>query len=128
MEMTPQEQKIHYLVLADSAASYLKVTTRENIVTNAVGRQEHEIGGKFPDLIAKFPSGEIVVEAIETESTANQSRLGHWQELASLGYDFRLAVPLDRLEAVKSMVAGLKVNIQAYEVVDGKVHWFGTNT
>lgn len=128
MNRPPEEQKIHDLVLADSAASYLKITTAENIMTNPAGRQEHEIDGKYPDLIVKLPTGEIIIEEIETESTVNQEELRQWQEFTSLGYDFRLVVPVSLLETVKSMVTDIAVNVQAYEVVAGQVHWFGKNT
>lgn len=128
MNRPGKEQKIHDLVLADSAASYLKITTAENIMTNPAGHREHEIDGKYPDLIVKLPTGEIIIEEIETESTVNQEELRQWQEFTSLGYDFRLIVPVSLLETVKSMVTDVAVNVQAYEVVDGRVHWFGKNT
>ena len=128
MERPPEEQKIHDMVLADSAQSYLAVTTAENIKTNAAGQEIYEIDSIYPDLVAKLPTGEIIIEEIETESTVNEQERQQWRQLASLGYDFRLIVPLNKLETVKSMVADLTVNIQAYEVVDGQIHWFGKNT
>lgn len=128
MKRTPEEQKIHDMVLADSAKSYLAVTTAENIKTNAGGQEIYEIEGFYPDLVAKLPTGEIIIEEVETESTINEQEKQQWRRLSALGYDFRLIVPLNKLETVKPMVADLTVNVQAYEVTGGQIHWFGKNT
>ena len=85
MERPPEEQKIHDMVLADSAQSYLAVTTAENIKTNAGGQEIYGIDGIYPDLVVKLPTGEIIIEEVETESTVNEQERQQWRQLVSLG-------------------------------------------
>src|SRR4030067_2320306 len=116
-DLSQEEFDIHEKVLAESAKSYLKVTTEDKIQANFGFEQKYQIEGKYPDLIVTFPSGEIVIEKIETESTINESELTAWRELASLGHKFNLIVPLTKIEDAKDLVVGLpSVNVQAYDI------------
>lgn len=120
------EEDIYKKVLEDSAKSYLKVTTQDNIQANPPGQKIYEINGKYPDIIVKMKTGEIVIEKIETESTVTQTRVPIWQELAALGHEFKLVIPLSKIEDAKALATGIaNVNVQAYEVVGDQIHWFG---
>lgn len=120
------EEDIYKKVLEDSAKSYLKVTTPQNIQTNPRGQKLHEINGKYPDVIVTMKTGEIVIEKIETESTVSQSQVPNWQELCALGHEFKLVVPLSKIEDAKALSTTVpNVNVQAYEVVGDQIHWFG---
>ncbi len=126
--MHSEEQKIHDRVLEDSAKSYLKVTTIDNIFTNPSGAPNHPIDGKYPDVIIKLPSGEIILEEVETDSTLNKESLKKWQDLDSLGYELRLLVPLSKVEYAKILSANLaNVNVQAYDATGEQIQWFGQN-
>ena len=123
------ELSIKELVLEDSVQSYLKVTSEDKILTNRPNQEKHNIEGRYPSLIVYLPTGEIVIEEIETESTIVEAKASKWEELANLGHDFRLIVPLSRLELAKRLTAHLtNINIQAYEITGDQVQWFGKNT
>lgn len=127
--MQTSDQEVHQLALEDSAQSYLKVTSADKILTNPAGQEKHNIEGQQPSLIVYLPTGEIIIEEIETESTVNQEKVSKWEKLTNLGHDFRLIVPLSRLELAKRLTARLtNINIQAYEITGGHVQWFGKNT
>lgn len=127
--MTPEEQNLHDRVVLDSAASYLKVTTKENIKTNISTNQENAIDGKYPDVIVKMPAGEYIIEEVEIESTINDQRVAYWQELASLGHELRLIVPMTKLETAKKLSRMIaNINIQAYDASGENIIWIGKNT
>jgi hypothetical protein len=127
---SPQEQAIHDKVLQDSAKSYLKVTSAQNIQTNESNAKNFEIEGKYPDVIIKLPTGEIILEEVETESTVNEKAMEKWRELSNLGHELRVLVPLSRLDLAKGLASRLTipVNVQAYELSGNSVQWFGRNT
>src|SRR3989344_6978862 len=103
----PDEQAIHDKVLYDSAKSYLKATTRENIKTNPNNVQDFTIDGLYPDVIVKLPTGEIILEEIETESTVNQDSQERWRQLSNLGHEVRVIVPLSKLDLAKELASRL---------------------
>lgn len=127
--MTQKEQEIHDKVLGDSAKSYLKVTTPENIKTNPGDSKNFDIEGRYPDIIVQLPTGEIIIEEIETESTVNEEALAKWKDLATLGHELRVIVPLSRLDLAKELTSSLTIpiNVQAYDISDDNVQWFGKN-
>jgi len=125
-DLSQEEFQIHEKVLKESAKSYLKVTTEDKIQANYGFEQKYQIAGKYPDLIVTFPSGEIVIEKIETESTVTESQLVSWRELASLGHKFNLIVPLTKIEEAKNLVTGLPgANVQAFDISGEHINWFG---
>lgn len=130
MILSPEEQAIHDKVLEDSAKSYLKVTTPQNIKINPGGSKNFDIDGKYPDVIVTLRTGEIIIEQIETESTVNYGSLERWRELSNLGYELRIIVPLNMIDTAKSLAGEITmpVNIQAYEVIGDQVNWLGKNT
>ena len=125
-DISQEEYQIHEKVLSESAKSYIKVTTEDKIQVNYGFSKKHQINSKYPDIIVTFPSGEVVIEKIETESTVSESQLADWRELASLGYKFNLIVPLTKIEEAKNLVVGLpSVNVQAYDISGEHINWFG---
>lgn len=126
---TGEEQQVREKVLKDSASSYLKMTSRENILTNTLGSHEHEVNSLYPSIIVKLRTGELILEEIETESTVNSSQLEKWRNLAALGHQFKLIVPFSKLQNAKDLTTVIpNITLQAYEIVDDKVHWFGQNS
>ncbi|GEM_PF-6619700 len=126
IDIPKEEQETHEKILKDSAKSYLKVTAKEDIKANYDKAQNYDIEGQYPDLIVKFPSGEIVIEEIETISTLNKENVEKWRSLASLGHQFNLIVPLSIIEIAKNLVAAIPtVTVQAYEITGEQISWFG---
>lgn len=126
---TPQEQEIHDKVLEDSARSYLRITTPENIQTNPGELRNYDIEGKYPDVIIKLKTGEIIIEEIETESTVNETSLEKWRQFSNLGHEVRIIVPLSRVDLAKDLASKLTIPVivQAYEVSGDKIRWLGKN-
>lgn len=126
---SPQEQDIHDKVVADSARSYLKVTTGENIKINPADTKDFDIEGKYPDVIIKLPSEEIIIEEVETESTVTEESLEKWRDFSTLGHELRILVPLSKIDKARELTSRITipVKIQAYEINGDRVQWFGKN-
>src|SRR3989338_3967271 len=124
-----EEQSIHDKVATDSARSYLKVTTSENIKVNLGDAKNFVIEGKYPDVIVKLPTGEIIIEEVETESTVTEDSLEKWRDFSNLGHEVRILVPLSKLDLAKELASMLTipVNIQAYAISGNNIQWFGKN-
>lgn len=127
--MDSKEQTVYTKVLEDSAKSYLKVTSQDKIFTNPSGAQNHQVDGFYPDIVVYLPTGEIIMEVVETESTINEEAKTKWEKLSNLGHELRVLVPLSAIEAAKRLVYDLPdINLQAYDAEGSQVHWFGKNT
>lgn len=126
----PDEQSIHDQVLEDSAKSYLKITQPENIKINPANSKNFDIEGKYPDIIVKLPTGEIILEEIETESTVNEQAQEKWRGLSNLGHELRVIVPLSKLDLAKELASRLTIpiNVQAFAINNGSIQWLGRNT
>lgn len=120
------ENDVHEKVVAESAASYQKITNAGNILTNKNGEKKHDVQGEYPDVIIKTKTDEMIIEKIETESTVNKENAEKWRKLAALGHEFKLVVPLSKIEDAKILATGIQnINIQAYDLVGDQIHWFG---
>ncbi|MBI4037622.1 hypothetical protein HY382_01085 [Candidatus Curtissbacteria bacterium] len=120
------EKSVRDKVITESAASYQKITTPENILTNKEGDKKHDIQGEYPDVIVRTKTGEMIIEKIETESTIKKEKADQWRRLASLGHEFKLVVPLSKIEDAKLLSTGIQnINVQAYDLVGDQIHWFG---
>ncbi|MBI3282468.1 hypothetical protein HYZ70_00125 [Candidatus Curtissbacteria bacterium] len=128
--MRPQEEKdIHDKVVTDSAKSYLAITTAENIKVNLGESRNFGIEEQYPDIIVKLPTGEIIIEEVETESTVTEDSVEKWRNLTNLGHEVRILVPLSKLDLAKELASRLTipVNIQVYAVSGDNIQWFGKN-
>lgn len=120
----PFEQTQHDKVIEESAKTYLRVTTENNIYTNPGQLKRFSVKDKFPDLIVKLSDGRVIIEEIETESSVNQQELRQWVEFAELGYDFTLVVPFSKLEQARKLIQGISnIKLQAYSIMGDQIHW-----
>ncbi len=126
--MNSEEQAVYTKVLEDSARSYLKVTSQDKIFTNPLGAKNHQVDGFYPDIVVYLPTGEIIMEVVETESTINEKAKAKWQDLTNLGRELRVLVPFSAIEAAKRIAYDLpNINFQAYDAEEDQIHWFGKN-
>lgn len=127
---SPNEQAIHDKVIKDSARSYLKIATPENIKINPGRSKDFDIEGKYPDVIVKLPTGEIIIEEVETESTVNEQSMEKWRVFSNLGHEVRIIVPLSCLDRARDLASRITIpiNIQAYDISGDNVQWFGRNS
>ncbi len=98
----------------------IEVFTRIDGGHRSAGKVDGE--EQYPDIIGVDVSKDepVIIAEIESEKTVKEKYLEKWKEYASLGVDFYLYVPLEKVADAKRLLKGVEIKgLRAYRAADG---------